>query len=1124
MQPVRRGRAGRRAALFSLAILGAVTALGIFSAGWTADPAAAGNPTPGPTGHIHIHKYVPKSGGSGWKHEGNHDWNFAIDGATDYTARNNDSKEVAQGDYTVTEVLTSAQQADGWQLLDFYLPDHGQGSQGGGNDKCEEEGPRAVGERQTAAQVLSAYFTDQDHNNNGTIHLCAYNTQQPTTRTVRVQKVTSATAHPGGSFTVSVGAQAVSTLLNPNAAASSVQTISGAPVNQSLSVSETVPTTPPGWSLNGFTVKSDPSGTATCSASESGWQTTASVPSNTTSYLVCAKNSYVAILGAIHINKDDRADADAPAGNAVGGATYKLERIQGGSPVETFCVTDDSSADSDTATAVTCGTGSNRDDEDAAAGVTTLSGLTLGSWRVTEVGVPAGYGADVCTGARQGVRDVTLSSSVTDQTISGAGCSPTSAFHDPLKPVTVHAYKAVCGSFADVPRNVDGGIFDHYGELASGPVNATVPVTAGAPLPAGCQLATQPFGFRYSFDTAPIVHPNPMPFTGAGFGPNGPGGYAEVTLDRSHFTGGHLVWISEVPAAGYAFAGLRCYRDVVNQDNLEYIDLASGGDSVQDVYCIAYNVATGGASGEKYHDLNGSGVRDAGEPGLEGWTVTASRINGPAIDPFVTTTDSSGHFSFLGLPEGQYTFCEAAQSPWTPSQPATGCYTRLVPAGGAVSDLSFGNMRPASLTVVKVDLGLNGKWKFDLSGPVQAPRQTVEGSGSVTFSGLRPGTYAVAEANGSPTACTAGQSVPGDFETRYGTSGSAGSAALGTAFPGIQVGSGQSLTVYFFNRECGNVLTTPSLYIQKFSDPDGNRTGTEGLAGFQFIVKKDGVPLAGSPFTSPAGGLIVLSGLGVGTYTVAEVPVAPHLYTGWRLDMGDDGTFEASGAIQPVTVELRLGDAARVDMYNQLRGTIRVHKSVPDDNGNAPGEGWEFALSGCGVNTSAMTDSAGEIEWVVPYRPNCTYHVDEKPRTGWIAVTPASQDAKPGQGETVLLGFLNSRLPAESTPTAVATCTPTPTSTATLAPGEPTNTPGVPPTSTFTPVSTVGGERTPRPPETGCGAFAADAGASRGTLFIALGLAALVFAGGGFAFYATAGHTGSLAARARAEDREPRMR
>ena len=348
----------------------------------------------------------------------------------------------------------------------------------------------------------------------------------------------------------------------------------------------------------------------------------------------------------------------------------------------------------------------------------------------------------------------------------------------------------------------------------------------------------------------------------------------------------------------------------------------------------------------------------------------------------MTTTDSTGAFSFEGLPEGDYNICETAQAPWTPTQPAGGCYPRFLAAGGDVDDLAFGNMKPASLTVVKVDLGVDGTWNFDLGGPTTSAPQSVAGSGSVTFDGLVPGTYTVNEANGSASVCTAGESMPGDFETRHGTTGNVAAASAGPTFAGIEVVSGQSVTVYFFNRDCGTVLTTPSLYIQKFADPSGDRTGTEGLAGFQFNVTKDGTPLSGSPFTTPEGGLIVLSGLETGTYSVEELLVAPHLFTGWRLDMGDDGTFEASAQAQPVVVELRLGDAARINMYNQLRSTILVYKAVSDSGALAPGEGWEFTLSGCAVSTGAKTDEAGKIEWLVPYRADCTYRVDESARTG----------------------------------------------------------------------------------------------------------------------------------------------
>lgn len=624
--------------------------------------------------------------------------------------------------------------------------------------------------------------------------------------------MTSATSHPGGTFTVGVGHQSAQITLNPNSGSSSVELIAGAPVNQSLPVAETLPVSPAGWSLVGFIVKPDPNGSATCSASEIGWEQSPSVPPDASPYLACVKDWYSAVTG------------------------------------------------------------------------------------------------------------------------------------------------------------------------------------------------------------------------------------------------------------------------------------------------------TGSISGEKYHDLDADGVRDVGEPGLGGWTITATRMNGAAIDPFVTTSDSNGAFVFQNLPEGTYSVCEALQPGWIATQPSASCYTSIVAPGGEVSGLAFGNMRPGSLTVVKVDLGLNGSWTFEASGPTHPAPQTIVANGSATFSKLKPGTYAVTETNGGTTECLPGQSLPGDFETRHGVNGNAGSSVPGHVFEGIVVGSGQSVTVYFFNRGCEAVLSAPNLYVQKLSDPDGNRTGTEGLAGFKFIVKRNGNPIVGSPFTSPASGLIVLPGLDVGTYTVEEIGAPPHLFTGSKTDMGDNGTFESSVPDQPPAIELHLADVARLNFYNQLRSTIRVHKDESDQGVQRPGEGWEFTLFGCGVHTTAKTDSAGDIEWQVPHRSNCAYRVEETVRTGWLPSPAAMQDARPGPGQSVTLRFLNSREVILFIPTPEPTCTPTPTATPTR-PQEPaTETPAIQPTATPTSVETVVGQRTPGAPETGCGTATAGEDSSKDTLLSALSLLALVAAGGGLAYYAHAMH------------------
>jgi hypothetical protein len=88
----------------------------------------------------------------------------------------------------------------------------------------------------------------------------------------------------------------------------------------------------------------------------------------------------------------------------------------------------------------------------------------------------------------------------------------------------------------------------------------------------------------------------------------------------------------------------------------------------------------GNKSGVKFHDLNGNGVQDPGDPGLIGWTihlfnpatkvllqstVTAAANAGPPATP-------DGFYSFFALDPGSYTVCEAQQAGWQQTAPLPG--------------------------------------------------------------------------------------------------------------------------------------------------------------------------------------------------------------------------------------------------------------------------------------------------------------------------------------------------------------------------------------------------------------------------------------------------------------------
>lgn len=204
-------------------------------------------------------------------------------------------------------------------------------------------------------------------------------------------------------------------------------------------------------------------------------------------------------------------------------------------------------------------------------------------------------------------------------------------------------------------------------------------------------------------------------------------------------------------------------------------------------------VTTGTVSGTKFNDVNGNGVRDAGEPGLSGVTIRATDAAGVVR---TATTDAAGAFSFTALPAGTYVVSEVVPTGFTQTAPAApGTFTRTLAGGQTISDLLFGNRASTAPT----DTGsITGRKILDFDGDgVQDPedrgfegivfelrdsggtvrRATSNANGDFTFSNLPAGTYVLTEIlpdnffqtfPGSPTApanytitITTGQTVTG---------------------------------------------------------------------------------------------------------------------------------------------------------------------------------------------------------------------------------------------------------------------------------------------------------------------------------------------------------------------------
>ena len=207
------------------------------------------------------------------------------------------------------------------------------------------------------------------------------------------------------------------------------------------------------------------------------------------------------------------------------------------------------------------------------------------------------------------------------------------------------------------------------------------------------------------------------------------------------------------------------------------------------------NFRKGEIHGLKYEDLNGNGLRDAGEPGLSGWTfdlvlgtTVIDTVTSLADDPTTTTVDETGTFSFRGpgpdfegLNPGQYTVVERLDQPgWFASPPGSnvvavqllsGRILQPEPVGGdadpqTLPELNFGNLRLGEINGLKfLDHNANGiqdpgdeqlpNWQITISGfdglgrpvtvSVPNPTTLTDANGEYSFTGIWPGTYTISE-------------------------------------------------------------------------------------------------------------------------------------------------------------------------------------------------------------------------------------------------------------------------------------------------------------------------------------------------------------------------------------------
>ena len=298
------------------------------------------------------------------------------------------------------------------------------------------------------------------------------------------------------------------------------------------------------------------------------------------------------------------------------------------------------------------------------------------------------------------------------------------------------------------------------------------------------------------------------------------------------------------------------------------VTLASGGSSIANEFGNFRGVLTGTISGSKFNDLNGNGVRDAGEPGLAGVTITRTpTINDAAGANLSVVTDAQGNFTFASVPFGNFTLTETVPAGFAQTAPA--------PPGKTSGTINFSQRSsPGHLFGNRALAGTVSGTKFndtngngsrdsgepglpgviirltDAAGVVRTT--TTDASGAFSFTNVSAGAYTVSEV------------VPGGFTQTA-------PPAPGTF--AIQVATGQVIGDLLFGNRASTVPTeNGSISGRKILDLNANGVFDGFDRGFEGIVielrDQSGVVRTA---TSDANGNFSFTNLPAGTYVLSEV-------------------------------------------------------------------------------------------------------------------------------------------------------------------------------------------------------------------------------------------------------------
>ncbi len=239
------------------------------------------------------------------------------------------------------------------------------------------------------------------------------------------------------------------------------------------------------------------------------------------------------------------------------------------------------------------------------------------------------------------------------------------------------------------------------------------------------------------------------------------GSGAAETFSRLRF-----VAIANADAAPFTvnLDGSMSFADADPLDDVVAVGNAADVAALANTVEATLSIVGGQIRGVKFDDLDGDGVRDAGEPGLAGVTIEATPVD-PAGPSVTVQTAADGSYRFTDLAAGQYTVREVDGGGAIVTLPAGNRYNvQLSHATPTIAGLDFGNFTPGQLSAsslsgfVYADTDRDGvqdanevglpNWTIQLfQNGAATPLQTVTtaADGSYFFGDLPGGSYRVVQ-------------------------------------------------------------------------------------------------------------------------------------------------------------------------------------------------------------------------------------------------------------------------------------------------------------------------------------------------------------------------------------------